>query len=49
MSKSILQYNQIVGRIYTIIKYRKEVFREILNYKALLNDINDVIIGGDFN
>ena len=49
VSKSILQYNEIAGRIYTVTKYRKEVFREILNYKASLNNINNIIIRGNFN
>ena len=49
MSKSILQYNQIADRIHTVTNFRKEVFREILDYNALLNKIHNIIIGGDFN
>jgi len=32
-----------------VTKYRKEVFREILDYKASLNNIHNVIIKGNFN
>ena len=45
----ILLYNQIREGVAIVIKYRKEIFREILEYKASLSHIHDVIIRDTFN
>ena len=43
------QYNQREGKIGTVNKYRKEIFKSILKYIEEYQELNDIIIGGDMN
>ena len=49
MCCSLTQYNRIDGDINTSTKYRKEVFKEIMNHVRENPEITDIIIGGDYN
>ena len=46
---SLTQYNRIDGAMNTLTKYRKEIFKEILDHIKNNPEINDIIIGGDYN
>ena len=46
---SLTQYNKIDRKTKTTNKYRKEIFLNIKQYLKDNNDIDDIIIAGDFN
>ena len=46
---SLTQYNRIDGKMNSTSVYQKEIFNEIINYVKNNLDINDIIIGGDYN
>ena len=49
MHKAITQYNKISGKQYTATVYRKQVFREIIDYCRSIEELNNVIVVGDLN
>ena len=46
---SLTQYNRIDGTMNTPNKYRKEIFEEIIKHVKDHPEINDILIGGDYN
>ena len=46
---SLMQYHLSDGSAKTSNDYRKEIFKEIKNHIKQHNDINDIIIAGDYN
>ena len=47
--KSVSQYNLIKGEVNTAALHRKSIFKEILKYVNEQEEINDIVIGEDFN
>ena len=46
---SLTQYNRIDGKMNTALVYRKEIFDDIIKHIRENPDINDIIIGGNYN
>ena len=46
---SIIQYNIIERKVKGTNKYRKKIFKQIKRHLNKNNEINDIIITGDFN
>ena len=47
--KAITQYNQMMGEMKNATTYRKSISQEILQYIQSCENVNDIVIRGDYN